>query len=191
VAQRAILCDTTDMAFIRKRTTKTGALSTALVESYRDEFGRPRLRLLANLHGAETLEVALGRLAAERDRLRKQRGELEPYLPYAAKFYEVVTFNTLHGHRYSTEERQEIDKLMRQRKRQLKRVAEIDSRLARIQREGVAIKKHCSATAEAIRAEAEKHAKYLHDLECLKLGMQFHEGMMLDEFAKGLGKASR
>ena len=39
------------MAYVRKRTTKAGSVSTTLVESYRDETGRPRQRVLANLHG--------------------------------------------------------------------------------------------------------------------------------------------
>jgi chromosome segregation ATPase len=173
------------MAFIVRRTTKTGAISTALVESYRGPDGKPHHRWLANLRGSETLQAALGRLAAERDRLRKERAGIEPELPLAEKFYEAIMTNIRTGHRYSADELKEIDKLMRQRKRLLKRVAEIDAELARIQTEGVTIKKHCAATAEAIRAEAEKHAKHLDDLEALKLGMKFHEHMMLNEFAKG------
>jgi len=38
------------MPHIAQRKTKAGSLSTALVQSYRDEQGRPRQRLLANLH---------------------------------------------------------------------------------------------------------------------------------------------
>ena len=40
-------------------------ISTALVESYRQD-GKIRHRLIANLHGAESLVAAVGRLAAER-----------------------------------------------------------------------------------------------------------------------------
>ena len=65
------------MAFIRKRTTRRGVISTALVESYRQD-GKIRHRLIANLHGAENLVAALGRLAAEREAVRKERAELEP-----------------------------------------------------------------------------------------------------------------
>jgi hypothetical protein len=50
------------MAYVRQRTTKTGAVSTALVESYRDAQGRPRQRLLANLHGEPDTLRALARL---------------------------------------------------------------------------------------------------------------------------------
>lgn len=98
---------------------------------------------------------------------------MEPDIEPAEKFYEAITLNTLHGHIYTADERREIDRLLKARKRLLKRVAEIDSRLLRIQTEGVAIKKHCTASADEISAEALKHAKQLHDAECLELGMRF------------------
>ena len=71
------------MAFVRKRETKTGAVSTTLVEGYRDDGGRPRQRVLANLHGAETTLEALARLAAQRQELRKERAELAPEVKHA------------------------------------------------------------------------------------------------------------
>jgi hypothetical protein len=157
------------MAFIRKRTTKNGIVSTSLVESYR-EGGRPKHRTIANLHGAETLAVALGRLAAERDKLRKERSQLE--ITEAEAFYEVFTAETLAGRVWNIEERKEIDRLLRLRKHRLRRAEQIDTRLARIQREGGAIKRYCSATDDEIRTEAAKHAKRLHDLECLDLGLK-------------------
>lgn len=52
-------------------------------------------------------------------------------------------------------------RLLRDRKRLLKRMTAIDKQLERIQREGAAIKKHCTATADEIRVEAHKHAKKL------------------------------
>ena len=61
------------MAFIRKRTTRRGVISTALVESYRQD-GKIRHRLIANLHGAESLVAALGWLAAKNEAVRKERG---------------------------------------------------------------------------------------------------------------------
>jgi hypothetical protein len=169
VAQETVLCDTTTMAFVRKRTTKTGAISTALVESYRKD-GKPRHRVLANLHGAESLTDALGRLAAERDKLRKEREQLEPDIKGAAQFYDTFTGATINGHAWTQEERKEIDRLLRMRRRVLKRANEIDARLAVIQHEGVAIKKHSTASADEIRVEAEKHAKRLHDAELEELG---------------------
>ncbi len=52
------------MAFVRRRTTSGGTLVTTLMESYRDEQGRPRQRTLANLHGAESPDQALARMTA-------------------------------------------------------------------------------------------------------------------------------
>jgi hypothetical protein len=55
------------MAYIRRRTTKAGSVSTALVESYRDEKGRPRQRLLANLHGEPDTTRALAKLIVQNE----------------------------------------------------------------------------------------------------------------------------
>ena len=38
------------MAYVRRRWTKADNVSTTLVESYRDEAGRPRQHILANLY---------------------------------------------------------------------------------------------------------------------------------------------
>ena len=59
------------MAFVRRRTTSGGTLVTTLMESYRDEQGRPRQRTLANLHGAESPDQALARLTAVGVRLER------------------------------------------------------------------------------------------------------------------------
>ena len=139
------------MGFVRRRTTKTGTVSTALVE--------------------DTLQ-ALGRLAAERDSLRKERAKLEPELPHAEKFYQVVMVNMGTGRRYSDDELKEIDRLMKARKRLLKRVAEIDARLSVIAKEGAIIKKHCTATTEEIRAAANAHAEELRNKEAYALGVE-------------------
>ena len=130
------------MAYVRTRTTKAGTLSTALVEAYRDAQGRPRQRLLANLHSEPTPLQALAKLAALRAALRKEKEALAAEAVDADRFYEVVTQDTLHGHRYSAAERKEIDHLMRQRARLLRRLARVERDLAAIQRDGVAIKKH-------------------------------------------------
>jgi hypothetical protein len=61
------------MTYIRRRNTKAGSVSTALVESYRDEKGRPRQRLLANLHGEPDTVSALAKLEFKRDALRNER----------------------------------------------------------------------------------------------------------------------
>jgi chromosome segregation ATPase len=158
------------MAYVKRRITKSGALSSALVESYRDKDGRPRQRILANLHGAEDALHALARLATQLDRLRKERKALEPDIKHAQRFYEIVTLNTLHGHIYSAVERKEIDSLLKARKKLLKRVAEIDLRLAEIQKDGAVIKRHCPATPEEIRAAAHEYEAELDRAEALMAG---------------------
>jgi len=171
------------MAFIRKRTTKNGVVSTALVESCRKD-GKPRSRVLVNLHGAESLTVALGRLAAKRDKLKKDRAGLEPDRAAAEEFYEIFTSATMAGRVWTIEERKEIDGLLRRRRRLLKRVAKIDTELAIIQREGVAIKKHCAASPDEIRAEADKHAKELQDAENHELGLALIRGKSIESLMK-------
>ena len=177
VAQDRLLCDTTGMAFIRKQITKTGAVSTALVNSYRDG-GKVRHRLIANLHGAETLAIALGQLAAERDRLRKERAKQEPDLEAVRWVHKTMFLADLAGDRYGGFDMektspQEINSRYREAGKILKRVAEMNSRLDQIQREGVAIKKHCTASKVEIRAEAEKHAKHLHERDALEMFDKF------------------
>lgn len=142
------------------------------MESYRGSDGRPRHRVIANLHGAETLTVALGRLAAKRDQLREERAKLQTDRSHAEQFYETVTLETLQGRVWMADERKQIDPLLKARKRLLKRLAEIDKQLLHIQREGAAIKKHCTASADEIRAAVAKHVKELHDAETLELGMK-------------------
>jgi hypothetical protein len=64
------------MAYIKRRITKTGTVSTALVEAYRDEQGRPRQRLLASLRGEPDTLRALARLTMQRMKLLTKRDEL-------------------------------------------------------------------------------------------------------------------
>ncbi|MDJ0942164.1 MAG: hypothetical protein QNJ30_01775 [Kiloniellales bacterium] len=59
------------MAFVRRRTTAGGTLVTTLMESFRDDRGRPRQRTLANLHGAESADQALARVVAVTARLEE------------------------------------------------------------------------------------------------------------------------
>jgi hypothetical protein len=183
------------MSFIRRRVTKTGVVSTALVESYRKD-GKPRHRIIANLHGAETLETALGRLAAKRDALRKERAQWpDSELEAARWIHKTIFLAELRGDRYHPEEfvntitPEEIDRQYRACGKTLKRVAEIDRELDRIQREGVAIRKHCSATTEAIRKEAAKHAEHLREAEALKMFDEFRRsGKSVEAFLKGLAR---
>ena len=169
-------------------------VSTALVESYWQD-GKLRHRLIANLHGAENLVAALGRLAAEREAVRKERAELELSIPHAEEFYQVITTAVRNGHVWSPDERKEIDRLLRDRKRLLKRVTAIDKQLERIQREGAAIKKHCAATADEIRAETHKHAKKLDQggtrKSSARLSVVEHRAGSYVRFLKGLGASFR
>jgi len=172
------------MAYVRRRTTKTGAVSTALVESFRDTEGRPRQRLLANLHGAEDALHALARLAAQRERLRKERSGLEPGIEPYRRVYATVMLNTLHGHVYSPAQRKELDRGLKYRKRLLKRIAEIDSRLAAIQKDGSVIRKHCLATDAEIRAEAQRYGRALDEAEAFALGQKYVISQMNAEFRR-------
>jgi hypothetical protein len=161
------------MAYVKTRTTKAESISTALVEAYRDEKGRPRQRVLASLHGEPDTLSALAKLAARRDALRKERDALAADAVSANKFYEVVTSNVLQGRQYSASERKEIDTLMKQRDRLLARMVKIETDLATIQRDGVVIKKHCSATDNQMQAAIKAFKQKHHDAEALVLGMEF------------------
>jgi hypothetical protein len=161
------------MAYTRRRTTKAGAISTALVESYRDEKGRPRQRLLANLHGEPDTLRALAKLAAQRETLRKEKEALATDAIEANKFYEIVTQKTLHGYQYSAPERKEIDGLMKKREHLLRRLAKVESDLATIQKDGAVIKKHCSATPDEIQAAIQAYKLELSDAETAMEGAKF------------------
>jgi hypothetical protein len=160
------------MAYVRRRTTKAGSVSTALVEAYRDENGRPRQRMLANLHGQPDTLKALAMLAAQRDALRKEREPLVAEAVRANQFYEAITRNALQGHQYAPAERVEIDAMMAQRGRLLRRLAKVDGALATLEREGAAIKKHCAATPDEIQAAIQAYKTELRAAEGLVLGMQ-------------------
>jgi hypothetical protein len=161
------------MAYVKTRATSSGAISTALVEAYRDANGRPRQRILANLHGEPDVVSALARLAARRDALRKEQEKLTADRIDADRFYEVVTTKTLAGHQYSATERKEIDRLMRLRDRLLQRLPQIEAELATIQQEGVIIKQHCTASPDKVQAAIRAYQKKAHDAEALMLGTEF------------------
>jgi hypothetical protein len=64
------------VAYIRRKASKNGSVSTTLVETYRDDQGRPRERALANLHGESTSLDALAKLTVQIEELRTHRDEL-------------------------------------------------------------------------------------------------------------------
>ena len=161
------------MAFVRKRETKTGAISTALVEAYRDEHGRPRQRVLANLRGAETTLEALARLAAQRHDLRKEKKHLQPELKAAEQFHSRWMITVADGRRFSRKDRLEIDQLLRARKRLLKRVKQVDATLARIGKEGAIIKRHCDASPDEIQAAIKAFQQEIEKAQAAVLGAEF------------------
>jgi hypothetical protein len=91
----------------------------------------------------------------------------------ANKFYETVTQNILGGHQYSAAERKDIDVLMRKRDRLLARIAKIETNLITIQKNGVLIKKHCSATPDEVQAAIQAYKQKHYDAECLVVGTEF------------------
>ncbi len=161
------------MAYVRTRTTSSGAISTALVESHRDEQGRPRQRILANLYGMPDVLSALAKLASERARLRDERDRLVAEIPPAQKFYEMFTTSVLAGRRYSPDERKEIDSLLKARERLLSRFAVIEAALTKIQKDGGVLKKHCDASEAEIQAAIKRHQEKVKEAESMVLGEEF------------------
>lgn len=143
-----------------------------MVEAYRDDQGRPRQRVLANLHGEPDTLSALAKLAAQRELLRQEREKLAKDLPHANQFYEIVTHNALHGHRYSNDERREIGRLIKMRERLLKRLATIDAALATIQKDGAVIKRHCLASPDKVQAAIKAYQARYREAEAAMLGTE-------------------
>ena len=151
------------MAYIRKRITKTGAVSTALVEAYRDRQGRPRQRILANLHGEPDTLRALVRLLHRRANLQKHREEQWVEAQSGKYSKKLVAWF----------------------------FARIDADLSAMEKKLAVIAKHCTATADEIQAAIEEHKRALHDAECLVSGMAFINGMRLQEAKANLRRLRR
>ncbi len=175
------------MAFVRRRTTKSGGpfttpgVCTTLVESYRDTGGRPRQRILANLHGEATTLEALAKLAALRERLREEKAGLDQDLKGAENFYRWFTTASLDGQKFSAEEKMDIDRLLPARERLIKRAKKVDVTLARIAKDGAAIKKHCDSSPAEIQAAIRKYKKALRDDEMAAAGADFFQKEMKKE----------
>ena len=161
------------MVFVRKRTTKAGNICASLVESYRDTAGRPRQRVLANLYGAATLPDALAKLAAQRELLQKEKAWLKPELEAADTFYRTVTTAALEGRRYPAERRKEIYRLLTtKRERLIARGRKADADLARIQKDGAVIQKHCTASPDEVQAAIRRYKKELAEAEAMMVGAE-------------------
>jgi hypothetical protein len=136
------------MAFIRRRTTKTGAISTALVEPYRDAEGRPRQRLLANLHGEPDVLSALGKLTAILRHRDHEREELSAE-------YERVS-------QKPEETKRQLNILVRLQK--------IERQMDIVCKDARALMKHC--TDDEIEAAAGAHVERINDTVTVLLGAQ-------------------
>ncbi len=146
------------MAFVRRRKIKGRGLSTALVEAYRDaDGGAPRQRVLANLYGCETPLLALAKLVVHQERLREEQAKLVPELREADEFYKTITTAAFQGHKFSAKQRQEIDSLLRQRKRMKKRLPTVTNLLERIQKDSAVIEKHVKASSGKIQKEIQRY----------------------------------
>ena len=146
------------MAFVRRRKTRGGGLSTALVEAYRGaDGGAPRQRVLANLYGCEKPLLALAKLVVHQERLREERAELVPDLRDADEFYKTTTTTASQGRKFSAKERQEIDFMLQQRKRMKKRLPTVTNLLARIQKDSAVIEKHVKVSSWKIQKEIQRY----------------------------------
>ncbi len=143
------------------------------MESYRDDTGRPRQRVLANLYGCATPLEALAKLGTQRQALRKEKAEAEPELKAAKEFYTDVMTAQLEGRKFSVQERKEIDPLLRKRKRLLKRAEKVASLLARIQSDGAVIRKHCDASQDEIQVAVRQYKESLKRAESMVIGSEF------------------
>jgi hypothetical protein len=143
------------MAYVRSRTTKTGTLSTALVEAYRDKQGQPRQRLLANLHGEPTALKALAKLIVRKDVLCAELDEL------------------------AEEHRQANDP---KRRYELgDRILQIDGQLKVIAKDGDAINSHCTITPDELEAAAQAHAEEVGNAFNEVLGRSFMHHLELKQ----------
>jgi hypothetical protein len=122
--------------------TKAGSVSTSLVESYRDDKGRPRQRLLANLHGEPDTVSALAKLKVMRKHKDKHRAE---YAEYAQTFPEDDDINAMV-------------------------LSDFDDKLASIEKDISIIKKHCSAPPDEIQAAIAAHKIALDDAVAVAMG---------------------
>ena len=131
------------MAYVRKRTTKAGSLSTTLVEAYRDKSDRPRQRVLANLHGETDSLRTLAKLAVMHDVLSEQREEEHAEPGKRGVGFVLVTERALTEHNHH--------------------IAQIDRRLVAIERDMAVIDKHCTASdnefQEAVQRYREEYRK--------------------------------
>jgi hypothetical protein len=127
------------MAYVRRRTTKAGSVSTALIEAYRDKSGHPRQRILANLHGEPDPLRALAKLAVMHDQLLEEREQTHAEPSNRGVGFVLVT------RRAATEHD--------------RRLAQIDRQLTAIERDTANIAKHCSASDGEFQAAMQRYRR--------------------------------
>ena len=125
------------MAYVRTRTTEAGSVSTTLVETYRDETGRPRQRILANLHGEPDTLRALAKLAVMHEFLLWQRGEEHAKPSKEGAGFVLVTERALTEHS--------------------RRLAQINHQLAAIEQEIAVINQHCTASDDEFQQAVQSY----------------------------------
>lgn len=130
------------MPFVRQIRDGDG-YATALVETFIDEGGKTRTRVLADLLGAASVEEALEKLARQHEELRREAVEIAPRLRQAQEYYAAVRKNLESGKTYGFDELQKIDQLCALRRRLIGRVLQIEDALTRIKRDTAALEKHC------------------------------------------------
>lgn len=117
--------------------------ATALVETFIDQNGKHRTRVLADLMGASSVEEALDRLDRQHEALRREAAEIAPQLAETQECYAAIRENLEGGKAYAFEELKKIDQLCALRRRLIGRVLQIEDSLTRNKRDRAAIEKHC------------------------------------------------
>ena len=135
MARGAFLCDTTEWHSSKANHEDRGRLDRPISPTVR--AARCAIGSSPTFTARSALTVALGRLAAERDYLRRKLEELEP--DAVRQFHETVFLDTVGGNRYGRWKCSpaEIDQRYKMRAgREIKRIVNIERRLAQIQKEG-------------------------------------------------------
>ena len=163
------------MAFVRKRRSAAGHLSTALVEAYRDEEGRPRQRVLVNLHGCETPLEALAKLAVQRKRLRVERQEIDAFLTETADAPALSVEVALNPEKFnlSATGYAELNGFLRKRKKAAARLDRITALQGVIQRDGVVIHQHVDASKKKVQRAIKAYQEQLTAAENMVAGSDF------------------
>jgi multidrug efflux pump subunit AcrA (membrane-fusion protein) len=105
------------------------------------------------MHGEKTALAALAKVAAMRASLREEKADLDKAQAQLEPIYEDWMQAIGTGCRLTKANRRKCDKVVKMRKTMQKRTAEIETRLAKLNRDGAEIKKHCTSSDDEIQAE--------------------------------------